>query len=173
MTKEQATALIAAYNSKVKAADKRRSDLRSLAYNHAQEEIRKATKAIQAKMEDRYKLPIERANAAHLKALNQWKSARIKYAADLIGIPVTTVMGEWDNSWGDWKPTGRTGRLEVYMEGADWNKQAYPRPEVGTVIIRIVGTSGRMTKEACLLSYAVRDSSFRKRCWLPVGERPK
>ena len=111
MNKEQAQAYIAVLNDKVKAADKFRNDLRSRVYGRTSEQIKKATQVIQSKMDAVYKPQLERASAAQLKALNRWKAARIRYAADLIGIPVTTVMGEWDNSWGGWKPTGACREL--------------------------------------------------------------
>lgn len=134
---------------------------------------RKATElAIERKYTLRYGKKHAAAKKRHAEAQDAVTALHIKYATALCGMPIDSVMVEWINDW-KWSPTGRTGRLEVFLDGAEWPGDSYTRPPIGTVVIRVLGKRGQPTKMASLLSREARDTSFRKYVWLAKGKRPK
>ena len=83
----------------------------------------------------------------------------------LCSYPIDSVMGEWVQGWGDWKPTGRTGTLEVFRTDTEWPATERPKPtgrnrhyphywegrqtdQAGPTVVK--GGAGRIAAQVCL-----------------------
>lgn len=136
------------------------------------EEQDAASEAIKKKYTRKYDSGHKTARAVRDIMFRRITDLKIKHAAVLCEYPIDSVMIEWCQDFNKWSQTGRTGKLEVFLDGSEWPANDYPKPQISTVIIRVRGKNGRPTKQARYLSHAARDTSIRKYCWLPEGKKP-
>jgi len=172
MTKKQAESEIQSAERYAATLRDRATCLEKAYYNESQEAQGRAVKKIRAHYERIYSKRCAVARALRDKALRRITELKIRHAAVLCGLPIDSLMIEWEKDW-EWKQTGRTGKLEVYLQGTLWPKGDYNPPKIGTIIVRVLSKSGKPTSRACrLLSGLAISDPFCKYMWLPEGKSP-
>lgn len=119
MTKTQAETEIVAAQAEVKRLSDRAQNTWSAWHGGAAAEYKRAEAAISSKFTKRYQKLYTTERKKVEDAERAVSALRCKWAGTLCGYPINSVMGEWVQSWIDWKPTGRTGTLEAYRNDTE------------------------------------------------------
>lgn len=171
MTKDQVEREIARLNAKRSAAWSHKSATESAKQKMVEAAVTAAKEKIWAQAQKKYGKTIDDAKKKHDDAGDEITALRIKYAHVLSGVPVNCTLEEWRQDYQSdgslqWMKTGRKGQAEVFLHGSEWpNNKRWDKPDVGKMIVRVLGKNGRPTQVAEVVSRV--DSLYRKYKWEP------